>query len=516
MLSAFRRSRTEFIRNSRQSWCDRFLLSAMKDLASSALDTATQQGASYADVRVIDERSRALATKNGKIGNASDARSQGFNVRVLVNGAWGFASSADMGPKAIEATASRAVEIAKASAKVKQSDVKLVPEKPATADWTTPHEIDPFTISIERNLALLQKIDTELRSVKGVTLAETNLNFRREEQWFYSSEGADIHQTKFTTGAGYVAYAFAGSEIQKRSYPNSFGGQYQNKGYELIDELKLVENARRIGEEAVALHKAPQCPEGRFTLVLDSSQLGLQIHESIGHPIELDRVLGMEANFAGTSFLTIDKLRKLRYGSDLVNVVADATEQHGPGLGTFAYDDEGVAAQCTPIITNGLFTGYISSRETAHTIGENRSNGTMRAEGWNRIPLVRMTNISIRPGEKPLTFDQLIADTDDGIYMQTNRSWSIDDKRYNFQFGCEIGWEIKGGKLGRMFKNPSYSGITTEFWNSMDAICSRDQWTLWGTPNCGKGQPMQIMGTGHGASPALFRNVKIGTAYKGN
>jgi TldD protein len=251
-------------------------------------------------------------------------------------------------------------------------------------------------------------------------------------------------------------------------------------------------------------------------LVLDSSQLGLQIHESIGHPIELDRVLGMEANFAGTSFLTLEKLRTLRYGSDIVNVVADATEQHGPGLGTFAYDDEGVAAQCTPIITNGLFTGYISSRETAHTIGEKRSNGTMRAEGWNRIPLIRMTNISILPGDKPLTFDQLIAGTDNGIFMQTNRSWSIDDKRYNFQFGCEIGWEIKGGKLGRMFKNPSYSGITTEFWNSMDAICSRDQWTLWGTPNCGKGQPMQTMGTGHGAAPARFRGVKIGTAYKGN
>ena len=363
---------------------------------------------------------------------------------------------------------------------------------------------------------MLVSIDRELLAVKGVTLAESNMNLGRYEQWFYSTEGADIHQTRVITGAGFAAYSFHGTEIQKRSYPNSFGGQYQTKGYELIDELKLVENARRIGEQAVALHSAEQCPQGKRALVLDSSQLGLQIHESIGHPIELDRVLGMEANFAGTSFLTLEKLRTLRYGSDLVNVVADATEAHGPGLGTFAYDDEGVKAQCTPIITHGLFTGYISSRETAESIGENRSNGTMRAEGWNRIPLIRMTNISILPGEKPLTFDQLISGTDDGIYMQTNRSWSIDDKRYNFQFGCEIGWEIKGGKLGRMFKNPSYSGITTEFWNSMDAICSRDQWTLWGTPNCGKGQPMQTMGTGHGASPARFSEVKIGTAYKGN
>ena len=487
----------------------------MKDLASWALDTATQRGAAYADVRVVDERGRALATKNGKIGNASDSRSRGFNVRVLVDGGWGFASSADLGRKAVEGTAAEAVAIAKASAKVKQNDVQLVPEKAVTAEWTTPHKIDPFSISIEQNLALLQKIDSELRSVKGVTLAETNMNFRREELWFFSSAGADIHQTKVTTGAGYVAYSFAGSEIQKRSYPNSFGGQWQNKGYELIDELKLVENARRIGEEAVALHSADQCPQGVFDIILESSQLGLQIHESVGHPIELDRVLGMEANFAGTSFLTLEKLRTLKYGSELVNVVADARQEHGPGLGTFAFDDEGVPAQCTPIISNGLFTGYLSSRETAALIGLQRSGGTLRAESWNRLPMIRMTNISILPGEKPLTGEQLISSTDHGILFQTNRSWSIDDKRYNFQFGTEIGWEIKNGKRTRMLKNPSYSGITTEFWNSMDAICSRDEWTLWGTPNCGKGQPQQVMGTGHGASPARFRKIKVGSAYKG-
>jgi TldD protein len=487
-----------------------------KDLAAWALDTAAQRGATYADVRVVQDRSRALATKNGKIGNASDSQSLGFSVRVIVNGAWGFAASADMGRESVEATAVRAVEIAKASAQVKQSEVRLVPEEPVTADWTTPYKIDPFTISVEQNLALLEKIDAELRSVTGVTLAETNMNFRREEQWFFSSEGSNIHQTKYVTGAGYVAYAFAGSEIQKRSYPNSFGGQWQNKGYELIDELKLLENARRIGEEAVALHGADQCPQGVFDIVLDSSQLGLQIHESVGHPIELDRVLGMEANFAGTSFLTLDKLRTLQYGSELVNVVADARQEHGPGLGTFAFDDEGVPAQCTPIITNGLFTGYLSSRETAPTIGLERSGGTLRAEGWNRLPIIRMTNISILPGEKPLTLEQLISSTDHGILFQTNRSWSIDDKRYNFQFGTEIGWEIKNGKRLRIVKNPSYSGITTEFWNSMDAICSRDEWTLWGTPNCGKGQPQQVMGTGHGASPARFRKVKVGSAYKGN
>jgi len=487
----------------------------MKHISNWGLNTAAQRGATYADVRVVAQRSRALTTKNGKVGSASDAESVGMSVRVLADGAWGFAASAELGRGAVEATAARAVEIARASARVKVADVRLAPEKPVVTEWSTPYKIDPFGISVEQNIELLLKVDAELRSVAGITLAETNLNFNCEEQWFVSSEGADIHQTKLSTGAGYAAYAFARNEIQKRSYPNSYGGQWQNKGYELIEELKLVENARRIAEEAVALHHVDQCPEGKFDIILDSSQLGLQIHESVGHPIELDRVLGMEANFAGTSFLTLEKLRKLRYGSELVNVVADARQEHGPGLGTFGFDDEGVAAQCTPIITNGLFTGYLSSRETAHTIGENRSGGTLRAEGWNRLPMIRMTNISLLPGEKPLSLEQLIASTHHGILMQTNRSWSIDDKRYNFQFGCEIAWEIKNGKRVRMLKNPSYSGITTEFWNSMDAICSRDEWTLWGTPNCGKGQPQQVVGTGHGASPARFRNIKVGSAYQG-
>ena len=483
----------------------------MKDIASWILNTVQSRGASYCDLRVVDERARTIATKNGKVGHASNAESLGVGIRVIADGAWGFAATQDLSRAAVEATAARAVDVARASARVKQHELQLAPEKGYVDEWTTPYKIDPFTTSIADNIELLLKVDSELRAVEGVTLAEALLSFRRYEQWFYSSLGSGIHQTKFITGAGYSAFSFTGTEISKRSYPNSFGGQYQNKGYELVEELKLVENARRIAEEAVALHKADQCPEGVFDIILDSSQLGLQVHESVGHPIELDRVLGMEANFAGMSFLTVDKLRKLKYGSDIVNVVADARLAHGPGLGTFAYDDEGVPAQCTPIITNGLFNGYLSNRETAAAIGEKRSNGTMRTESWNRLPIIRMTNISINPGMWKL--NDLIADTDDAIYMETNRSWSIDDRRYHFQFSTEIGWEIKGGKRTRMIKNPSYSGITTEFWNSMDAICSRDHWTLWGTPNCGKGQPQQTMGTGHGAAPARFRNVKVGVAF---
>ena len=483
----------------------------MRDLALLALDRAVQIGASYADVRLVESAERIVSTKNGKVSQASSSESLGVGVRVIASGAWGFAATNQMNAEGVQAAATRAVEIARASALVKKQDVALAPEERHEAEWSSAVRIDPFSVSVDRTLELLLAIDAELRRVKGVTLAETSIQCRRLREFFASSEGSRISQTRYYTGAGYVAYSFSGNEIQKRSYPNSFGGQHMLKGYELVEELRLLENAPRVAEEAVALHRADQCPEGVFDLVLDSSQLGLQIHESIGHPIELDRVLGTEANFAGMSFLTLDKLRNLKYGSEIVNVVCDARPEHGPGLGTFAFDDEGIPAQCADIIRDGLFVGYMSSRETAAQIGEPRSNGTMRADGWKHIPLIRMTNVSLKPGS--MTPEELIGTTDYGIYMETNRSWSIDDKRYNFQFGCELGWEIKNGKKVRMLKNPSYSGITTDFWNSCDAICGPEYWTLWGTPNCGKGQPQQTMGTGHGASPARFRDVKVGAAY---
>jgi TldD protein len=485
----------------------------MKDFAQKALDTAVAQGASYADVRVMDIRQRYLATKNGRPSQARDSESFGIGVRVIADGAWGFAATDDMTSASADKVAAQAVAVACASALCKKREAQLAPESKIQDRYAGPCRIDPFTVPVSECLDLMLKVDAELRKVEGVTLAEAMMDFRRIEQLFLSSLGSEIYQVKTQTGTGFVATSFHENEIQRRSYPNSFGGQYQTKGYELVEELDLLGNAPRIAEEAVALHKADQCPSGVRDIILGSSQLGLQVHESIGHPIELDRVLGTEANFAGMSFLTLEKLNHLKYASDIVNVVADATPAHGPGLGTFAYDDEGVPAQCTPIIKDGLFVGYLTSRETAAEIGQPRSSGAMRAEGWNRIPLIRMTNVSLMPGKG--TLEELIASTDDGIYMETNRSWSIDDRRYNFQFGTEIGWEIKGGKKVRMLKNPTYAGITTEFWNSCDAICGPEAWTLWGTPNCGKGQPMQTMGTGHGASPARFRKVQVGVAYAG-
>jgi TldD protein len=484
----------------------------MKDFAQRALETARARGASYADVRVTDIRQRYLSTKNGQPAQVRESESSGLGVRVVAEGAWGFAATDDLSRASVDRTAAQAVTIARASALCQKHAVSLAPETKVVDRWVAPCRLDPFTVLVSTCLDLLLKVDAELRRVEGVTLAEAVLDFRRIEQLFVSSQGSEIYQVKTQTGAGFVATSFLGNEIQRRSYPNSFGGQYQTKGYELVEELDLVGQAPRIAEEAVALHRAAQCPSGVKDIILGSAQLGLQIHESIGHPIELDRVLGSEANYAGMSFLTLEKLGQLQYASPIVNVVADATPAHGPGLGTFAYDDEGVPAQCTPIIEDGLFVGYLTSRETAAAIGQPRSSGAMRAEAWNRIPLIRMTNVSLLPGQG--TLEELIASTDDGIYMETNRSWSIDDRRYNFQFGTEIGWEIKNGKVTRMLKNPTYAGITTEFWNSCDAICGPEAWMLWGTPNCGKGQPPQTMGTGHGAAPARFRKVQVGVAYK--
>src|SRR5437762_1672673 len=483
----------------------------MYDLANLALDTAKLRGASYGDVRAMHLRQRDLTTKNGQVGTLAQSESIGIGVRVLANGAWGFASTDRLTREGVAACAAQAVSIAKASALAKRSNVVMAPEKAYVDSLQSPFRKDPFEIPLETQLALLLAADAEMRKVKGITLTETNMQIRKIDSWFASSIGSRIHQRKVISGCGIGATSFQGGEIQKRSYPNSFGGQHALEGYELVESLELMKHAPVIAAEAAALHAAAQCPEKFGTLILAGNQLGLQIHESIGHPIELDRVLGQEPNFAGTSFLTLDQLNKLRYASDIVNVVADARLDHGPGLGTFAYDDEGVPAQCTDIIKDGEFRGYLSNRETAHLVGLARSSGTMRTESWNRLPIIRMTNISLKPGtwREP----DLIAYTDDGIWMDTNRSWSIDDRRYQFQFSTEIAWEIKGGKKVRMLKNPSYSGITTEFWNSCDAICSKDYWTLWGTPNCGKGQPMQTMGTGHGASPARFRNINIGTAF---
>ncbi|RKY68617.1 MAG: TldD/PmbA family protein [Candidatus Latescibacterota bacterium] len=477
----------------------------MRDLTDIALNLAKLKGASYADIRIVRGKQESLEVKNGSPEQIKYSESLGFGVRVIVDGAWGFASSSRLEKDEIERVTQLAVRIARASATAKIADVVLSTLEPVQASYKTPFLKDPFEVPLAQKLDLLLGAEALLRREREVKVARGSMIAWREEKTFASTEGSFIQQQILHCGAGIMATAVRDGDVQVRSYPNSFRGNFASSGYEFIESLGLAENAERVASEAVQLLGADHCPSKITTVIIDGSQLALQVHESCGHPIELDRVFGTEASYAGTSFLTTDKLGKFRYGSPIVNIVADATTEGG--LGTFGFDDEGVPAQRVQIVKDGIFCGYLTSRETAARLGI-RSGGAMRADGWNRIPLIRMTNVSLEPGDWKL--EDMIADTDEGIYLETNKSWSIDEKRLNFQFGTEVAWEIKRGKLGRMLKNPTYTSITPRFWGSCDAIANRDYWKMWGTPNCGKGEPVQIMHTGHGASPARFRNIQVG------
>jgi TldD protein len=477
----------------------------MKHLILNILDIARLKKVAYADIRIVRRQNEEIEVKNGKVEGLMHDEDFGFGIRVLSQGAWGFACSSKVTRKEMEVVLGKALKIAKASSKAKGKEILFPSTSPVTDRYATPISIDPFDVAPEKKIGLLLKADEIIRRNKKVKISEAFLGSYKTEKTFASTGGSYIEQEIVECGAGIAATAIEGNEVQVRSYPNSFRGNFATRGYEWIERLALADRAERVAEEASQLLGAKPCPSKVTTLILDGSQLALQVHESVGHPIELDRILGTEASYAGTSFLQPGMVGHFKYGSEWVNVVADAT--YPGGLGTFGYDDEGIRAQRVPILSQGILVNLLTSKETAHHLGR-ESNGTMRADGWNRIPLIRMTNINLEPGE--CTLDQMIADTEEGLFLTTNRSWSIDDKRINFQFGTEIGWEIKNGKLGEMVKNPTYTGITPTFWNSCDAIADRNHWQMWGTPNCGKGEPGQVAHVGHGAAPARFRNVQVG------
>ena len=465
-------------------------------------------GVVYADARYLERETENITVRNEEVAGLSREDTRGYGIRVLYKGSWGFAASGVLTEEAVRETARRALEIARASHRTQREPVRLDDTPPQVGTYKSPWEEDPFAVPLDEKLELLFSAARILRKDKRIVKAEAEMRLFRTVKVFLSTEGAEITQEFVEAGAGIEATAVQGREVQRRSFPTSFGGDYAARGYEFIRGLGLVENAERIREEAIALLSADPCPSGEFDLILASDQLALQVHESCGHPTELDRVLGTEISYAGGSFLTLDKLGKYRYGSGIVNIVADATI---PGsIGSFGYDDEGVPAQRTHLVREGTFVGYLTSRETAPVIGR-RSNGAMRAESWNHIPLIRMVNINLEPAPDGPTLEELIADTEHGILMQTNKSWSIDDLRLNFQFGCEIAWEIKDGRKVRLLKNPVYTGITPEFWRSCDAVCGESEWKIWGLPNCGKGEPPQTMHVAHGTAPARFRKVQIGS-----
>jgi len=476
----------------------------MQRIIEEALMAAKKFGASYADVRVIDRAEEEISTKNGSVDGIKSSSSKGFGIRVIADGAWGFSSSFVLTDEEISRVAEEAVDIAKASAKAKIEDVTLSKIEIYQDRVEEQVKIDPFSVPITKKISILLNAD-KLMNLQGIILRRGGMYFSKEWKTFASSEGAYLELERVISNAGISAIATDGKDVQTRSYPSSFGGDYQRQGFEFNEEVKLLENAWRIANEAIQLLSAKPCPSGKMDIILESSQLALQIHESCGHPTELDRVLGEEASFAGTSFLTPDKLGKFKYGSDIVNIVADATAPFA--IGGFAYDDEGIKAKKIYLVKNGEFVGYLNSRETSKKL-RLEPMGAMRAESWNRAPIIRMTSINLEPGDK--AFEELVSGIDNGVLMATNKSWSIDQKRLNFQFGTEIGWEIRNGKLQDMVKNPTYSGITYEFWRNCDGIGNNEYYHIWGLPNCGKGEPMQVMQVSHGASYGRFRNVQVG------
>ena len=478
----------------------------MRELLQDLMDSAGRR-AEYADARFVRTRAEKLSTRNGALDQLDTHESEGVGVRVRVGGAWGFAAARGGDRRDAEAALERALAVA--AAQPAANGGALAPEPPAAGFWQNPVERDPFAVPVEDKLAVLSATDAGLRTEPGVNLTLARFQALRVEKLFASTDGALCEQRVTECGGGVSAVAVDGDESQIRSYPASHGGHVAQAGYEHFLALDLPGAAPRVSEEAVALLAAPACPPGRTTLVLAGEQLGLQVHESVGHAVELDRVLGREASYAGTSFVPVDGVGALRFGSECVNATADATSPGG--LGSYHWDDEGVEGRPVPILREGVLAGFLSSRETAAEIGLDRSGGCMRADGFGRQPIVRMTNVNLDPGSAG-TLDDLLADTDEGLLIETNRSWSIDNRRLHFQFEGEAGWEIKGGARGRLLRNPSYAGVTPEFWASCDAVCSASDWRLISLLDCGKGEPGQVMRVSHGSAPARFRNVQVGVA----
>src|SRR5919204_3686198 len=472
----------------------------MRHLLADLMDVAAGR-ADYADVRHVSSLAEEITTRNGHIDVVRRDGEEGLGVRVRIGGAWGFAAARGSERTAAEGALERAIAVAEAQPRV-DGAAPLAPEDPARGSWSTEVGTDPFDIPLEQKLEVLLTADEGMRGDQRVTLTMAQFSAYRQDKTFASSEGALCEQRIVECGGGIVATATSEDDAQVRSHPGSHREHVAQAGWEHFVGLGLVENAPRVGQEAVALLSAPQCPSGRVTLVLDGEQTALQVHESVGHALELDRVLGREASYAGTSFVQVADLGSLQFGSSHMNITADATCTGG--LGSFGWDDEGVEGHAFPLVREGVLRGFLSSRETAAEIGLERSGGCMRAEGFARQPIIRMTNINLEPGDGG-SLEDLIADTDRGIYMETNRSWSIDSRRLHFQFATEAAWEIREGRRTRLLRNPSYAGITPEFWARLDSVGSEASWKLWGVLNCGKGEPRQSMHVSHGAAPARFR-----------
>jgi TldD protein len=456
----------------------------------------------YVDARFVRRRSEAIAVRNGMCWQATTGDSVGLGVRARTADGWGFAATSQLSrARALDA-------LARAQATPAAAPLRpLAASAPALGTYVTPVIVDPFAVDFSHKLGWLLEAEQLLRTDARILVTAATYGARCDEIALVTSEGTVLEQRIVTCGAGISCTAIHRGEVQHRSYPCP-RGHWAQAGLEHVYALDLAVHAPRVAEESLQLLSAPDCPNGAHTVIIGGHQLAMQIHESVGHALELDRVLGYEAAYAGTSFVRPFDVGSLRYGSEVMNVNADPTMPGG--LGTYGWDDEGVPAAPTSLVSSGFLSGFSSSRETAAAIGGKSSTGAMRADGWNRQPLVRMSNVNLEPGSSG-SLEQLVSNTDDAIYLETNRSLSIDDRRLNFKFTTEFAREVKRGKWGRLYRNSGYRGVTPSFWAGLDAVCGPEDWQSWGTTECGKGEPAQLMMVSHATAPARFLNVDLVT-----
>lgn len=465
-----------------------------------ALEEARRLGAEYAEARAETDQSERVHARNGEVERSSLDHDAGWGIHVLAGNGWGFASSSSTQRESITTVVENAVDLARASGtrRNSRSDISIMPTE--QGEYSTALAQDPLTVPLNTRVDLMREATDRILSAHSrVKVATATLGLQRMEKVYANTLGAHLRQSITYSGAWLDAVA----TDEGYSYRRSFGDMSQ-AGWEFILSLDLLAAGDTVGREAAELVVAPWAPSGPRTVILSSDFVALLVHESCGHPTELDRVLGWEAAFAGTSFLMPDMLGRFRYGSPLVNMTADSLLPGG--LGTFGWDDEGTPAQRTAIVTEGMFTGYLTSRESALELGQ-RSNGCGRAISWGRIPLVRMVNLSLQPGSG--SFEELVSQVDDGLYLETPSSWSLDDKRMNFHFSAELCREIKGGKLGELRKGASFQGRTPAFWGSVRGVAGPEAWHLWGLPHCAKGEPLQLCPVSHGGSPILVDGLQL-------
>ena len=471
------------------------------ELAELALKRIRAAGVDYGDIRILDSTSQVVRGEDRRIASIRDTRESGFGVRVLYQGAWGFAASSVMSLEEIPRVADLALQIAKGSATLAVERVELAPEPVYVENVTTPRRVDPFAVPLEQKSDLLMETMEKLHAQAGIARSNASLWTRRDLKLFASTEGSRINFDLLAVHGDLEATAVHDGRFASRG----FNTPHLRTGYELITQADFLTQAPRVAAQAVEKVKAPQVESGRYDLVLDPEHLSLTMHESCGHPSELDRALGYEANYAGTSFLTTEKLGTFRYGSPHVNLVADNKEPET--LAATGYDDDGVACQKWDIVRDGIFVGYCTNREVAPKIGQTRSRGSNRADSWGSVPIVRIANIGLEPGRAKL--DEMIADVKRGIYIEGHGSFSIDQQRCNFQFGGDAFWLIENGKRTHMLRDVIYHGITPEFWGSCDAVADATHRQRYGFITCGKGQPGQSGWMTHPASHARFRSISV-------